>query len=59
MSPRVDDLKRALAAMSRDDLDGMTVEELGSLECDLLAWANLALVAMMGKRSASQSEVPE
>ena len=59
MNAHTQNLKRALLAMSRDDLDELTIEELGSLEADLLAWANIALVARMEKRAAIRDEEPE
>ncbi|NCC41503.1 MAG: hypothetical protein EOM21_19175 [Gammaproteobacteria bacterium] len=52
----VDNLRRALAAMSRDDLDALTVEQLDRLDSDLGAWAGLAMVAAMTKRAAIRDE---
>lgn len=52
-------LRLALAVMSRDDLDELTIEELNRLETDLGAWANLAMVAAMTKRAAIRDEASE
>jgi hypothetical protein len=52
-------LKDALFNLHRDDLDELTIEQLESLECDLQAWANLAMVASMSKRAAIRDEASE
>ena len=52
-------LRQALNEVSKNDLDTMTVGELKSLEADLLAWANLAMVAAMTKRAAIREEETE
>jgi hypothetical protein len=46
----------ALYALSRDDLEELSIEELDRLESDLGAWANLAMVAAMGKRAAIRDD---
>ena len=59
MNHRVEDLKRALLNMSRDDLNELTIEELDRLESDLNIWAGLAFVASMSKRAAIRDEASE
>jgi len=59
MTARLQALKTALDAISRDDLDELTIEQLDSLECDLQAWASLAMVAAMTKRAAIRDEASE
>jgi hypothetical protein len=56
---RIQALRLALDAMSKDDLDELTVEELDRLESDLGVWANLAMVAAMTKRAAIRDEEVE
>jgi len=52
-------LKSALQCLSRDDLEDMTIEEIDSLEADLSAWANIAMVTAMTKRAGMRDEAPE
>ena len=56
MNIAVDNLRRALLAMSRDDLEELSIEELDRLESDLGAWANLSMIAAMTKRAAIRDE---
>ncbi len=59
MNQAVGKLKDVLFDLHQDDLDDLTIEELGSLEADLLAWANFALVVRMKKRAAIRDEASE
>ena len=59
MNQTIGALKDVLFNLHRDDLTELTIEELGSLEADLLAWANIALVARMEKRAAIRDEASE
>ena len=59
MNSRIEDLKRALINMSRDDLSELTIEELDRLESELNVWAGLAFVASISKRAAIRDEEPE
>jgi hypothetical protein len=59
MTPRAEDLTRALAAITRDDLAAMDLDQLDRLEWDLNAWASLTMVAAMTKRAAMREEETE
>ena len=52
-------LRSALQCLSRDDFADMTIEEIDSLEADLSAWANIAMVTAMTKRASIREEEPE
>ena len=52
-------LRSALQCLSRDDLDELSIEELDRIESDLSAWANIFMVAAMGRRAGMRDEETE